>query len=171
MTVQLLKCTNKSRRLCKRVKESGMQSHHMHAKNYRKTLDRLKLSAQREFYNEVFAKIGKNAKMMWEVLNRVMKRTNNKTEIRSVVTSNGTVYDPKSVANVFNDHFHKAGKKTQVSIKLVNANVNPLDKVKRVEANLEIGQLSESKLCKLVSNLEAKRSTGYDDISNFLLKK
>ena len=44
-------------------------------RNYRHTLNRLKLFEKRKFYDKLFVKIGKNSKTMWSVLNLLVKKS------------------------------------------------------------------------------------------------
>ena len=117
MTVRLLKYNNKSRKLCMKAKTTGKYEDFERYKNYCITLNHLKLSEKRSFYDSLFKKIGKNSKMLWEVLNRLTKKLTNKTEITSVLTDGCKVHDPKCISNVLNEHFVNVGKKTQHSIK------------------------------------------------------
>ena len=158
MTVQLLKYNKKTRHLCKKAKETGDPADYVKYKQYRKTLNRLKTFEKRNFYSTVFQKIGKNAKMLWEVLNHVMKKVSNKMEILSVITREGKIVDPKSVVNVFNEHFVNVGKRTQNSI--VHTDFDPLENICVNPNNLLLKPLTESKLCSLVAKMEPKCSCG-----------
>ena len=169
MTVNLLKCNTKSRRLCKKAKISGSQKDYDRYKQYCLTLNQLKLSEKRTFYSKLFAKIGKNSKMLWEILNHLSKKSHNKLEITSIVTNGNKVVNPHAIANTFNVHFTNVGKVTQDAI--ARTNVDPLKFVKKVENSMVVKPISEGQLCRIVSKMEPKRSSGCDDISNFLLKR
>ena len=111
-----MKYNNKARKLCEKAKNTKNPQHFEHYKKYRQTLTRLKLSVRRQFYSNLFQRIGKNAKMLWEVLNRLMKKVNNKTEITSIITDKGKIRDPREISNKLNKYFTDVGKKIQKSI-------------------------------------------------------
>ena len=169
MSVSLLKCNQKCRKLCKMATQSGLSMHMERYRKYRQALNRVKQYAKKSFYANVFEKIGKNSKMLWEVLNTIVKKSNNKVEITSVKSHGITVTDPRQVANTFNEHFLNVGKNTKNSI--VKVNTDPLCYTKRVNQSLEIKLITESQLQKIVNNMDSKQSTGCNGISNFLLKK
>ena len=81
ISVSIKRCNRKSRHLCKKAKQSGLEEDLVKYKTYRNTLNRVKLFEKKQCYGELFTKIGKNAKMMWEVMNNMLKKCNNKTEI------------------------------------------------------------------------------------------
>ena len=169
MSVKLLKYNTKCRKLCAKANKSCKEADFVKYKNYRKTLNRLKLFEKSCFYGDLFSKIGKNSKMLWEVLNRLTKRVKNKTEITSVMTHGNKVVNKKEIVNVFNDHFVNVGKCTQESIKFKGGNF--LANVPRSRKELKIKPITEGTLCRIVDEMAPKRSSGYDGISNFLLKR
>ena len=68
-----------------------------------------------------------------------------------------------------NNHFSTAGANVQSQIEGVKG--YPLNSVKSVSNNLLLGNISESEICKIVSNFESKFSYEVDVISNNFLKK
>ena len=127
MTVKLCKYNQKCRKLCKKACKSGNQDDFVRYREYRKVLNWVKQFEKRNFYKEVFSKIGKNTKMLWEVLNRVIKKTSNKVDITSVVSKGYKIEDPRKISDIFNKHFMKAGVETQKQI-MKTAN-NPIASV------------------------------------------
>ena len=54
--------------------------------------------------------------------------------------------------------------------KITKTDVDPLKFVTRVRNNISIQPITELQICKIVSNMEPKRSIGCDGISNYILK-
>ena len=48
---------------------------------------------------------------------------------------------------------------------------SPVDYVKSVNQSLKFGHVSEQFVCDIVRRMKPKQSSGYDDISNYLLKR
>ena len=85
-------------------------------KQYRNTLNRIKLHEKRQHYNEIFKKIGKNSKLLWDVLNRLIKGCNNKMEICGIKVGDEMITGDQRLSGIFVNHFANAGKKVQDSI-------------------------------------------------------
>ena len=64
LTVGIKKCNSKSRHLCNKARNSGVETDLIRYKNYRNSLNRIKLYAKRKHYKGLFEKIGKNSKLM-----------------------------------------------------------------------------------------------------------
>ena len=78
--------------------------------------------------------------------------------------------DLVEISKVFNRHFGSAGKHVQMLIKNSD-NVIKKNHVKKINCKLNFEHILESYICRIVQNLKSKSSTGYDGISNLLLKE
>ena len=139
------------------------------AKSYRRALNRLKLFEKREFYKQLFCKIGKDSHTLWSVLNSLIKKTSNKQNVTYLTIDGLRVSDSQTLCNRFNEHFVSIGSKVQS--KVPDTNRDPLENVKRVEKQLLLGHISEGSICRIVDKLKNKLSTGVDGISNNFLKR
>ena len=158
------------RKLCNRARLSGLEIDFQRYKKYQNTLNRLKLYERRWHYNDVFKKIGKNTKLLWNVMNNLIKRVNNKTEITEILVEGRVCTDEQDICSAFNRHFARAGEKLQASVGDLDR-TDPCDTVKRVNNAMKFGKVTESEVCQIVSQLKPKTSTGLDGISNWFLKK
>ena len=170
MTVRLQKYNNKCRKLCDKARKSGRECDHVRYKKYRNIVNRLKLHEKREHYRETFAKIGKNSKLIWSVINSLIKKVNNKTEVMKLVMDGRTLIGPKEICNGFNKHFATARKHVQDTIPEVT-NSNSFEPIHQCKSNFKFKLLTEMRLCHIVSKMPAKLSCGIDGISNMLLKQ
>ena len=131
----------------------------------------MKNSEKQKHYKEIFNKIGKNSKMFWEVTKSLLKKANNKTEITQLLCNNKIVSNQVDICETFNKHFAEAGKRIQSSISTKDINVRPpQSNVMPCNKKLMFRRISDSYLCRIVSNLKPKKSHRIDDISNYLLK-
>ena len=80
------------------------------------------------------------------------------------------VKNQNNVCDAFNKHFSKAGLKVQESIDK-SSSLDPLSLLPKLNSRLKFDRITEGQICKVVESLQPKTSTGYDDISNVLLKK
>ena len=170
MTVQLCKYNSKCKKLFRKARKGRDVNLYEKYRMYRITLNRLKLHIKREFYSNLFTKIGKDSKTLWSVLNSLIRKTRNKVDVVELESDDGKLLkNPVEIGNAFNEHFASAGEKVKSKINKID--VDPLKYVKRVEQNLMLGNITESKLCHYVSKMKSKFSSGIDGITNDFLKK
>ena len=169
MNVKLRKFNVKCRKLCKKAKNSRNESDFKYYKSFRNIVDRIKAYEKKTHYRDLFQRIGKNSKLLWNVVNNILCKCNNKNEITEIQCESKLVTDRVEICDTFNEHFATAGKKVQNTIK--PSNVDPLKYVKKVNANLLFSPVSESQIFNIVQSLKSKSSSGHDCISNVLLKQ
>ena len=119
LTVELMKYNAKCRKLCKKARESRKESDFAKYKQYRNTLNRLKLHIKRKHYDDLFKKIGKNLKLLWNVVNGLLKKSNNKTEIIELRYNDELYTKQEKICNAFNEHFISARKKGACDHRLI----------------------------------------------------
>ena len=168
MSVKLCKLNSKCKRLFKHARVSKDANKLMRYKSYRKVLNRLKLHEKCKFYKDLFLKIGNDTKMLWSVLNSLIKCTNNKLETIELMCDDKIISAPTAVSEQFNNHFVSIGEKVQKQIP--SSNIDPLSYVKRVEENLLLGTISEETVVWIVKKMKCKLSSGVDGLSNEFLK-
>ena len=95
---------------------SGLEVDHKKYKQYRNFVNSVKLHEKRVHYNEVFSKIGKNVKLLWNVVNGIVKKTANRSDIMELLYNNRVLDEPIEISNAFNSHFTCAGKHVQDSV-------------------------------------------------------
>ena len=172
VSIKLLKYTRKCKRLFNKTQGKSSTSKEVeHYLNYRRTLNRLKRYCKRTFYKDLFTKIGKNTKNLWSVLNGLLRKLNNKSEIVSLIVDGNEVSCPSKLPNLMNQHFTNIGTKTQSKIRKIGDH-NYIDYVNyNVRDNMLLSPTSDVEITKIINNMQSKLSRGYDDISNKLLKR
>lgn len=109
MTVNLLKCSNKCKRLYKDFLINGDTAKERFVK-YRNMLNRLKVIAKREFYDREITSYKVNCKKIWQLLNDLIKGKNDKSNIVSELIVDGkSVTNPKFICQHLNQHFSTVG--------------------------------------------------------------
>ena len=170
LTVSISKCNRKSRKLCSKAKQSGLHEDHLKYKRYRNVLNRIKQQEKRSFYNDLFKKIGKNSKLLWEVVNNLIRKVHNKQGIVEILSNDKSLTKQDEISEAFNLHFATAGKKVYESIPPVSGE-NCTKLVKPVKNRLKFKTVSESYVIRLVDKISPKTSKGPDGLSNLLLKQ
>ena len=168
MTVKLKKYNNKCRKLCNKAKNSGLKKDHDFYKKYRNTVNKLKLLDKKAHYKEAFNKIGKNSKLLWNVVRGLLKKSHNRHGIVELLYNDKLHRGDKNICNAFNEHFAGAGKRVQETVKN-NREVD--DETVKISNKLRFKKVTEGRICKLVQQLKDKTSSGLDSISNVLLKR
>ena len=156
--------------MCNRARLSGKESDQTLNKQYRNTLNRLKLHEKRKHYSSLFKKIGRNTKLLWNVINGILHKSNNKTEIVELIVNDKCVREESEISNIFNNHFAKAGQKVQSSILPAGENSvsDPCYYVKECKKSMRFSRITEGQICRIVSKMQSKMSYGVDGLSNFL---
>ena len=142
-------------------------------KNYRNTLVKIKRAACKSFYVSKCAEFKRNTKKLWQLINKISGKHNNKTElVESLSINNIDHYDAKSITNEFGKHFSTVGKKFAESIPIPSKPSRKfIDKIIFNEKSMYLYDVSENEIRNLIDGLENKNSSGFDNISNIILKR
>ena len=132
LTVGLKKSAQKCRRLCKRANQSRLDKDFVYYKKYRNALNRARSCQKKSHYSELFKKIGKNTKLLWNVIHGLVKKSNNKSDIVELLYEDELLKEPRSICDAFNQHFTTAGVRVQSTIPPANTDLDPLSYVKLV---------------------------------------
>ena len=166
LTVKLHKYNQKCRKLCNKTRQTSSETDYRRYKQYRNVLNRVKLHERRTHYTEVFRKIGKNSKLLWNVVNCLVKKSNNKSEIVEILNGNSEITDKTEMVNMFNEHFVSAGEHVQ---SLINPNPgkrksDPMTFVRAIDEKFKFLRVTEMQICNMVLKMKSKTSTGIDGI-------
>ena len=80
-------------------------------KKYKACLQRVIRNCKRKYYSDLCEKHKCNTKRLWEIMNKILKRENNKTNIIDCLEINNIkTYEAQEIANEFGKHFSSIGK-------------------------------------------------------------
>ena len=108
--------------------------------------------------------------MLWNVINNILRKSSNKSDIVELQCNGRKATEKCEICEVFNNHFATAGQKVKDSI-VSTSNKVAVDYVKQVSDVLLFSPVSELYINNIVLKMKSKRSSGYDEISNMLLKQ
>ena len=142
-------------------------------KAYRNLLTRLKIRARNNYYSALAVDYGNDKSKIWRLVKEITKRkkiTNN--SIKTVIDKDGNkLHDSKLIANSLNEHFSTIGEKMASEFANDINSKNPLDYITTEVENYFIpSPTNTSEILKLISRLSDKKASGYDSISNVVLK-
>ena len=111
-------------------------------------------------------------KKLWNLINSIIGKTNDKTSvIEHITVENVCYYDAKEVADKFGEFYSTIGAKLAQNIDKNETNITKfLNKIKRSDKTMYLDPITPTEIKQLINKLPAKDSSGYDNISNNLLK-
>ena len=140
---------------------------------YNTQLKRVKRHAKKHYYEEQCNEHKCNTKRLWKTINRVVRKTNNKTEtvealkINKLQTTNGN-----EIVSEFARYFSTIGENLASNMAQPQCNVNSyISKVASNPRSIYLTPVSPAEVHKLIGRLKPKLSSGLDDINNKLLKE
>ena len=141
-------------------------------KTYRNMLTRTKRNAYENYYRDKIARYGQDKSKTWKFINEISKRKrNSKTSIKSIIDANGNQLESASgIANCLNKHFSSIGK--TMASQFDSDSTDPMEYITE-ETNRTLSYLLNTNVAeirKLISELNQKKSCGFDHISNKVLK-
>ena len=140
-------------------------------KKYRNNLTKIKRNARVKYYTQQCYTLKSNMSKLWQLINDVIKKTNDKTGVIDYITiDNIKYYDTNIVSNRFASFYSKLGENLTKSIKSKHSTSYYLKKISTNSKTLFLYDITSSEIKKHIDRLPAKNSSGYDNISNKLLK-
>ena len=110
---------------------------------------------------------------MWELINQVIGKTSDKSTVISYIKVNEIeILNEKAIANEFGKYFSNVGKDFAGKVKNSKQTIAFYsDKISRNPKSIYFYRTTEIEIKRLIKKLPNKTSSGYDNISNILLKK
>ena len=142
-------------------------------KEYCNLLVKIKHTARKDYYATKCFEFKRNTKKLWQLINKISGKINNKTELLECLHINNIdCFEANSIVNEFGKYFSSVGKKFAESLP---ASMKPtkkfINKMVLSEKSMFLYEVTETEVSKLIKKLENKSSSGFDNISNVILKK
>ena len=108
-------------------------------------------------------------KNTWKIIKQAMNVTKNKSDINTINFNDEIVEDPSDIVNIFNNYFSSIGENLAVNIPPSNKHfVDFLGQPN--QKSIFFVPTHRCEVLDMVSKLKTKKSSGHDEINNFILK-
>ena len=124
------------------------------------------------YYTNRISENIKNTKKIWGIINEILKKQKIRGSIITHININGVkTYDSRKIANEFGTFYSKLGYNLSTKIKGGTRNISHyLDKIPTNPNSMIMIPTSQDEIKQQITKLSNKSSSGYDRISNKLLK-
>ena len=170
----IMNCIRRSKKLyATSIRRNATEKNCIVYKEYSKLLTKLKRSAKKLYYESKCEEYKSNTKKLWKVINEICSKNNDKTSaIDYLKIDNLHEYNADKICNHFGKYFSEVGKAFAKKIPEPKKQINRyLSVIARNHSTLMLAPVTEREIVKIINKLPAKHSSGYDNISNVLLKK
>ena len=142
-------------------------------KNYRNLLKRILRHSKIAYFTGKCLEYKQNSKKLWQLINQVINKGPKKTQIiENLKIDNLLKYSPYDITKGFCDHFASVGKRYAENIEPPDVLVETyIDHITVNQQCMFLHPTDTQEISSLIQLLPAKSSSGFDDISNNLLKQ
>ena len=142
-------------------------------KAYWKHLTKIKRAAKLNYYQQKCIEFKQNTKQLWQLINKINKKTNDKTSLIPKLKLDNLVYHSgKDVSNILAKHFSTVGKRYAEKIDKPQTLLKDyIEKIPKNDKSMYLIPVDETEIDRLIRDLPNKKSYGYDKINNCLLKE
>ena len=169
----ILTSLNKQKRLYREqlTVKSPVSTHKY--RTYRNQLQTLVRKSKISYLHDKCTEFRRDSRKLWQLVNRLIGKTSNKSDtIDCLKVDNMLKYDPSSITNGFCDFFSNIGEQYANKIDSTDSDINDyLDKINSNPHTLFLAPTTNLEISEIINKLPPKTSSGYDNISNILLKK
>ena len=174
ITKGILKSITYSKKLYRKTlrKDSNTVDHENYV-NYQKSLKRIKRIAKIQYFQSQCNEYRNNTSRLWKIINTIAGKTNDKSGLIEKIKINNIMhYNPTVIANSLGKYFSEVGsnfaKKIPAPTKCINEYLNKIPINKK---SLFMKPTTGKEVLKLIGSLPNKSSSGFDEISNIILKE
>ena len=164
------KCNKK---YCMYLKDRLNTSKENDYKNYRRSLNKIKRKARKDYYQNKHEELKHNSKKLWKLINRMSRKCSDKTSVIDEIKSGSyTVCGGQQISECFAKYFSEVGKNCASKIPNPSKDIEwYLQKIPRNDHTIFMSPTTPQEIDRLIGKLPNKLSSGYDDINNVLLKE
>lgn len=170
MTKGLLQSRNKKMKLHSRWIQTKNPKHHEKYKEYLSIFEKVKKQAISDHYKELYQNNYKDSRKMWQITNNILQRKQKQQgpEVKFLENNGKKITSSKEIANAFNQHFVSIGQKLAEKFEKNNNFLHHMPEANK--ANFTFKVITKKDFFQTVKSLKNKKSSGYDHISNKLIK-
>ena len=142
-------------------------------KNFRNMYNRTKRAMMKKYYSDKSSEYRTNTKKLWELMNSVIGKNKNRGCSISHLTIDGfKIFNNKMIAEEFAKFYSNLGESLASKI---TPGIKPADHylslIPKIVNSLVLSETNVTEIEKIIDRLPNKASSGYDGVSNILLKK
>ena len=139
-------------------------------RKYRNMLNKIIRDTQREYYKNLIKQYSNNCIGLWKTLGGIISKKNKQTKINKLKIDNKITNDPVQIANAVNDFFTNIG--PNLANKFESSRQNNFKKFmgESCKQSMYMHKTNSTEIEKLISNLDSKKSPGFDELSAKFLK-
>ena len=142
-------------------------------KEFMTILRKCKRKLKLNYYQNKCNEFRKNGKKMWTLINKINGRINDKTCVIDYLKVNNIKYlSGKDISNQFGKYFSSVGK--EFALKIGEPKIPLQNYLERIPINpkcMFFEPVTMQEVSNIIQSLKPKHSSGYDDISNKLIKE
>ena len=173
MTGTLLISINKGKKLYKKSisSEASVQDKKKYG-DYMLVLRKVKRYARKKYYLDRCVEFRSNTRELWKTINQVIGRNNDKsTCISELKTEKLVITRQIDIANELGSFFSTVGEKFANNTPKPEKDIDHyLSLIMRNHNSILLAATNPNEIIKLIEKLPNKKSSGYDNIDNILLK-
>ena len=141
-------------------------------KTYNKILRTSICAAKKQFLAYTFEKYKSDIRNTWKSINEVLSKKGNKNTSPTSLNVNGNeITNTSEIANTFNTFFTNIGNELANKINYSGTKDFTYYLRNRQNQKFTLNEVNEQTVTRIIVNLPAKNSCGYDDISSIFLKR
>ena len=165
----LLRSINRKNNLYYKCKMKGTEQAKARYTSYKNILTKTIRLAKKNYFTNQLTLYKNDIQNTWKILKQAMNLSNNKSDITKIRYNDDIVEDPENIANTFNNFFSSIG--TNLAEGIPPSAKHFSDYLGTPNPNtIFLTPIVKEHIIDILSNLNNKKSPGYDDINNFILK-
>ena len=170
MTHELLKKRDKVYQARRLAFKKGTPHYEQKYTNLKKEYNADLKSAEKAHYNNLLDAAGFNSKSIWRIINTILGRTNQISHTKKILDNGVEIEDDTSIAKAFNHFFKDKSFNLAQMIEPQKHFSDFLINTEKIQGSFAFQPTNVFKTFKLIRNLKAKNSSGFDGLSSKLLK-
>ena len=173
ITTGILNSINKNLLLYKEsIKTNATPDQQLKYKTHNKLLKKIQRLAKMRYYSNKCEEIKTNGSKLWRLINKVTNKSSNKQTVINRITVDEIVHErPKTITNELAKYFANIGDKLSNTLPKPKQTINAyLNKIPRCPNTMYATPTTPTEIDKIIRKLANKSSSGYDQISNQMLK-
>ena len=142
-------------------------------KAYRNQLQKILRKAKITYFREKCKEYKQDSHKLWKLIHAILNKTPHKGECIKAINKEGVPrYDPATITNELCKHFSSIGETFANRIPPPSKTVNEyMNIIPQNDQSIFLNPTTETEIIELITDLIPKNSSGYDNLSNKVLKK